>query len=136
MEKQEKAGLLDGLGVMPAPSRQTPTFQAQVRQDHVLTRPHLRMWSCVGMIICTSGLTRTLHACCTIMQISAAVFYGVSSLLIMFINKSVLTTYRFPSTCFLAASQFAFTSIILFALKKAGKVRRVDYYPNGSELWH
>lgn len=64
----------------------------------------------------------TLTAFVVVTQAGAALFYGVSSLLIMFVNKMVLTSYGFPSFNFLAASQFFFTSIILFSLNKAGKV--------------
>jgi len=57
-------------------------------------------------------------------QLSAALFYGVSSLAIMFVNKAVLSIYGFPSFNFLAISQFTVTTIILYTLKKLGKVRQ------------
>ena len=43
----------------------------------------------------------------------AAVFYGVSSLAIMFVNKFVLTSFSFPSYTFLAMIQFVVTVLIL-----------------------
>ena len=58
-------------------------------------------------------------------QISAAVFYGVSSIAIMFVNKIVLTSYKFPSFNFLALSQFAVTAVILLTFKHVGKVGAV-----------
>lgn len=56
-------------------------------------------------------------------QISAALFYGTSSLAIMFVNKVVLSVYSFPSFSFLATSQFAVTTAILYVLKRTGKVK-------------
>lgn len=40
----------------------------------------------------------------------------------MFVNKIVLTSYKFPSFNFLALSQFAVTAIILLTFKHVGKV--------------
>ncbi|XP_068093573.1 nucleotide sugar transporter SLC35D2-like [Hyperolius riggenbachi] len=47
-------------------------------------------------------------------RIFSALFYGVSSFLIVLVNKTVLTTYRFPSPSFLAVGQMGFTVIILY----------------------
>ena len=55
-------------------------------------------------------------------KLGAALFYGVSSMAIMFVNKTVLSIYAFPSSTFLALSQFTVTTVILLVLKKAGKV--------------
>eukprot|EP00952_Eustigmatos_sp_NYUAD-ZCMA_P006609 28384-Eustigmatos_ZCMA.PRE.1 len=54
-------------------------------------------------------------------QAGAALFYGSSSLAIMFVNKGVLSVWNFPSFNFLAACQFCSTALILFTLNKAGK---------------
>ncbi|XP_057334877.1 ubiquinone biosynthesis protein COQ4 homolog, mitochondrial-like isoform X2 [Microplitis mediator] len=51
-------------------------------------------------------------------QISSALFYGVSSFLITVINKTVLTTYNFPSFQVLGLGQMLSTIIILYVAKK------------------
>ncbi|KJE95424.1 solute carrier family 35 [Capsaspora owczarzaki ATCC 30864] len=50
-------------------------------------------------------------------RIITAVAYGTCSLMIMFVNKAVLTTYAFPSFVVLALAQFAFTALVLRALQ-------------------
>ncbi|XP_075067190.1 nucleotide sugar transporter SLC35D2 isoform X2 [Mixophyes fleayi] len=47
-------------------------------------------------------------------QVLSALFYGVTSFLIILVNKTVLTTYRFPSSTFLGVGQMAFTILILY----------------------
>ncbi|XP_068093586.1 nucleotide sugar transporter SLC35D2-like [Hyperolius riggenbachi] len=59
-------------------------------------------------------------------RISSAVFYGVSSFLIVLVNKTVLTTYRFPSSTFLGLGQMGFTILILYA----GKTKRFLTFPD------
>lgn len=49
-------------------------------------------------------------------KIMAALFYAVSSLGVILINKIVLTNYSFPHFTFLAAVQFTATSIIILIL--------------------
>lgn len=46
----------------------------------------------------------------------AALFYAISSLLVVFVNKIVLTTYEFPSFLFLACMQFLATCLVLAVL--------------------
>lgn len=55
-------------------------------------------------------------------RIMAALFYGASSLLVVFINKIVLTSYRFPSFLFLACMQFFSTCIVLGALSSMKQI--------------
>jgi solute carrier family 35 protein len=50
-------------------------------------------------------------------KISSAALYAIMSILVVFVNKIILSTYNFPYFYFLAASQFVSTCIILFALK-------------------
>jgi hypothetical protein len=75
-------------------------------------------------------------------QGGAALFYGVSSIVIMFINKIVLSIYRFPSFNFLATSQFVVTTVILLTLQKMGRVRAwvlaggVERAPPAGDLTH
>ncbi|CAM9180315.1 unnamed protein product, partial [Ectocarpus fasciculatus] len=52
-------------------------------------------------------------------RIFAALFYGISSLLVVFVNKIVLTTYEFPSFLFLACMQFVATCVVLGVLSTA-----------------
>jgi len=52
----------------------------------------------------------------------AALFYAVSSVAIMFVNKIVLSIYGFPSSILLAIWQLTVTSVVLLVLKKARKV--------------
>lgn len=47
----------------------------------------------------------------------AALFYAISSVLIMFLNKVVLTSYGLPSSNILAASQYIATMLICLALR-------------------
>lgn len=49
-------------------------------------------------------------------KIVAALFYAVSSLAVILINKIVLTNYGFPHFTFLAAVQFTSTSLIILTL--------------------
>jgi prepilin signal peptidase PulO-like enzyme (type II secretory pathway) len=50
-------------------------------------------------------------------KLSAALFYGIASLLIMFVNKFALTVYSFPSFTFLGFAQCAATVVVLRLLK-------------------
>ena len=52
----------------------------------------------------------------------AAVFYGVTSLAVIFTNKSIMTGHSFPYFDFLAAVQFLATTIILVVLVLMKKV--------------
>lgn len=55
-------------------------------------------------------------------RIAAALFYGVSSLLVVFVNKIVLSNYGFPSFLFLAMMQFVSSCIALGALSLMHRV--------------
>eukprot|EP00128_Syssomonas_multiformis_P012545 Colp12_sorted_trinity150504_noHs@7763 len=59
-------------------------------------------------------------------QAGSALFYAVNSVLIMFVNKWVLTTYKFPSATFLSLAQFLATLVILYTLKKRGAISFPD----------
>lgn len=48
------------------------------------------------------------------MRLSSAVFYGVSSFLIIVVNKILLTNYRFPSTYALGIGQMIVTILVLY----------------------
>ena len=51
-------------------------------------------------------------------KVSAAVFYGVSSVAIMTCNKVVLTGYNFPSAKILALSQIVVTMVVITLVRK------------------
>ncbi|XP_053558391.1 UDP-N-acetylglucosamine/UDP-glucose/GDP-mannose transporter [Bombina bombina] len=59
-------------------------------------------------------------------RILSAVLYGVCSFLVVLVNKSVLTTYRFPSSTFLGIGQMVITIIILFV----GKLYNIITFPD------
>ncbi|CAG9770418.1 unnamed protein product [Ceutorhynchus assimilis] len=51
-------------------------------------------------------------------KILSAVFYAVASFMITVVNKTVLTTYKFPSFQVLGIGQMAATIVVLFLAKK------------------
>ncbi|XP_024936428.1 UDP-sugar transporter UST74c isoform X1 [Cephus cinctus] len=57
-------------------------------------------------------------------QVGSALFYGISSFMITVVNKTVLTTFNFPSFQILGIGQMLATIIVLFVAKK---VRYVDF---------
>ncbi|KAG8595975.1 hypothetical protein GDO81_001693 [Engystomops pustulosus] len=59
-------------------------------------------------------------------RLLSALFYGVSSFLIILVNKTVLTSYRFPSSTFLGVGQMGFTILILYI----GKVKGIITFPD------
>ncbi|KAM8960591.1 nucleotide sugar transporter SLC35D2 [Pelodytes ibericus] len=59
-------------------------------------------------------------------RILSALFYGVCSFLIVLVNKTVLTTYRFPSSTFLGIGQMMFTILILYI----GKQNNIITFPD------
>ncbi|VEN35509.1 unnamed protein product [Callosobruchus maculatus] len=52
------------------------------------------------------------------LKIFSAVFYGVASFMITVVNKTVLTSYEFPSFQVLGIGQMVATIVLLFAAKK------------------
>eukprot|EP00047_Mylnosiga_fluctuans_P006309 m.246192 g.246192 ORF g.246192 m.246192 type:complete len:314 (-) comp14935_c0_seq1:117-1058(-) len=55
-------------------------------------------------------------------QGAAAVFYGVSSIAIISVNKVVLTSYGFPSASFVGLAQMVFTIFALYLARALGLV--------------
>uniref|UniRef100_A0A669EZ67 Solute carrier family 35 member D1a n=1 Tax=Oreochromis niloticus TaxID=8128 RepID=A0A669EZ67_ORENI len=64
-----------------------------------------------------------------VVKLFAAGFYGLSSFLIVVVNKSVLTNYRFPSSICVGIGQMLATVIVLWV----GKVARVISFPECDE---
>nr|CAI5822842.1 unnamed protein product [Callosobruchus analis]CAI5841142.1 unnamed protein product [Callosobruchus analis] len=52
------------------------------------------------------------------LKIFSAIFYGVASFMITVVNKTVLTSYEFPSFQVLGIGQMVATIVLLFAAKK------------------
>uniref|UniRef100_A0A7N9ARZ6 Solute carrier family 35 member D1 n=1 Tax=Mastacembelus armatus TaxID=205130 RepID=A0A7N9ARZ6_9TELE len=61
-----------------------------------------------------------------LLRLSAAGFYGVSSFLIVVVNKSVLTSYRFPSSTCVGIGQMLATVVVL----RIGKMLGVISFPD------
>ncbi|KAL4084807.1 hypothetical protein QTP88_027706 [Uroleucon formosanum] len=59
-------------------------------------------------------------------KISTALFYAAASMLITVVNKSVLTSYGFPSFQFLAICQMFMTIFVLITAKSLGKLKFPD----------
>ncbi|XP_074527246.1 nucleotide sugar transporter SLC35D2 [Halichoeres trimaculatus] len=57
----------------------------------------------------------------------SAVFYAGSSFLITMVNKTVLTTFRFPSYMCLGIGQMAATVVVLYAAKMSKTVQFQDF---------
>ncbi|XP_071452770.1 UDP-sugar transporter UST74c [Hetaerina americana] len=52
------------------------------------------------------------------LSVASALFYGISSFMITVVNKTVLTTYGFPSFQVLGLGQMVATIVVLYAAKK------------------
>uniref|UniRef100_A0A672HIF5 Solute carrier family 35 member D1b n=1 Tax=Salarias fasciatus TaxID=181472 RepID=A0A672HIF5_SALFA len=61
-----------------------------------------------------------------LVKLLAALFYGVSSFLIVVVNKSVLTSYRFPSSTCVGIGQMLATIVVL----RTGKMLGVISFPD------
>ncbi|CAH2294303.1 UDP-N-acetylglucosamine UDP-glucose GDP-mannose transporter isoform X1 [Pelobates cultripes] len=59
-------------------------------------------------------------------RILSALFYGLSSFLIVLVNKTVLTTYRFPSSTCLGIGQMGITILVLYI----GKLYSIITFPD------
>ena len=54
-------------------------------------------------------------------RVSSAIFYACASVLIIFVNKFVLTSFQFPSFQFLGLAQILATVVLLGAARIAGE---------------
>ncbi|XP_043403454.1 UDP-N-acetylglucosamine/UDP-glucose/GDP-mannose transporter isoform X3 [Chelonia mydas] len=59
-------------------------------------------------------------------RLLSAFFYGTCSFLIVLVNKTVLTTYRFPSPMVLGIGQMATTILILYV----SKLNKIIHFPD------
>eukprot|EP00064_Thunnus_orientalis_P018741 superscaffoldBa00004415_g18847 len=62
-----------------------------------------------------------------LLKFSSAVFYAGSSFLITMVNKTVLTSFRFPSYMCLGIGQMITTLVVLYAAKKRKTVQFQDF---------
>lgn len=62
-----------------------------------------------------------------LLKLLSALFYAGSSFLITVVNKTVLTTFRFPSYLCLGIGQMIMTVIVLYAAKKGKTVQFQDF---------
>lgn len=60
-------------------------------------------------------------------KLTAAGMYGVSSILIMFVNKFTLTVFAFPSFTALGLAQCIATVVLIAGLKTGGVVNYPDF---------
>lgn len=69
-------------------------------------------------------------------RVCSAIFYGVASFMITVINKTVLTTYGFPSFQVLGIGQMTATIVVLFVAKKLRIVSFPDFELNTfGKIW-
>lgn len=61
-----------------------------------------------------------------LVKLLSAGFYALCSFLLIFVNKTILTNYRFPSYMFLGIGQMAATIIILYT----AKMNKVIHFPD------
>ncbi|KAI9536374.1 hypothetical protein NQZ68_034270 [Dissostichus eleginoides] len=61
------------------------------------------------------------------LKLYSALFYAGSSFLITVVNKTVLTSFRFPSYLFLGIGQMIVTLVVLYAAKMRKKVQFQDF---------
>ncbi|GAB6026542.1 hypothetical protein CHUAL_012962 [Chamberlinius hualienensis] len=62
-----------------------------------------------------------------VMRILSAVFYATASFMIVVVNKTVLTSYGFPSAQFLGIGQMIATVVVLFCGKNLGIIKYPDW---------
>ena len=74
-----------------------------------------------------NNFENTKDAVTHLMKISSALFYGLSSFMITVVNKTVLTTYHFPSFLVLSLGQLTASIVVLFLAKKFKIIKFPDY---------
>uniref|UniRef100_A0A914KWP1 Uncharacterized protein n=1 Tax=Meloidogyne incognita TaxID=6306 RepID=A0A914KWP1_MELIC len=52
------------------------------------------------------------------LRVLSAIFYAICSITVIFVNKILLTNYRFPSFLYVAFGQMLTTVVILYLLKR------------------
>ncbi|XP_066298140.1 nucleotide sugar transporter SLC35D2-like isoform X2 [Branchiostoma lanceolatum] len=75
----------------------------------------------------TSGCGPAPGSPSVVLRLTTALFYGFSSFMIVVVNKSVLTTYQFPSFQFLGLGQMVATIVVMYSAKKLSIVKFPDW---------
>lgn len=78
------------------------------------------------MVGTAHGVDETNDGSIVFKKVGSAVFYGIASFMITVINKTVLTSYGFPSFQVLGMGQMLATIVVLFTAKKL----RIVSYPD------
>lgn len=73
-------------------------------------------------------MTASTETITQVMKITSALFYGFASFMITVVNKTVLTTYKFPSFLCLSLGQLVATVIVLFFGKVCGFISFPDFH--------
>lgn len=88
------------------------------------TLPKIKVWIYEVDIAYLCCIVEKMETSPTMKRILSAVFYALCSFFIVVVNKTVLTTYKFPSFQFVALGQMVTTVVVVFIAKK---LRLIDY---------
>lgn len=84
-----------------------------------------------GAAASTNGLVSPLY-----LKLGSAVFYGLASFLITVVNKTVLTTYKFPSFLVLSLGQMTASIVVLGVAKQLRIISFPDLdYDTGRKIF-
>lgn len=101
-------------------------FSSEYVQDVVVNGSHKRLKMVDPNTNDEETLVEESSIITSFSKISTALFYAAASMLITVVNKSVLTSYGFPSFQFLAICQMFMTIFVLFTAKSLGKLKFPD----------
>lgn len=101
-------------------------FSSEYVQDVVVNGSHKRLKMVDPNTNDEETLVEDSSIITSFSKISTALFYAAASMLITVVNKSVLTSYGFPSFQFLAICQMFMTIFVLFTAKSLGKLKFPD----------
>lgn len=88
------------------------------------------------MVVATQCLDDSNTHSIVFKRVCSAIFYGVASFMITVVNKTILTTYGFPSFQVLGLGQMTATIVVLFMAKKCKIVNYPDFDLNTfGKIW-